>query len=147
MSAVIVDIDGTMALHVLPDGTQLRGHHEYERVGDDVPNQPVIDLVRQLVGTHDIVFLSGRPERARQDTLDWLDKAMPWWVADHDDRLFMREDGDFRADDVVKEEIFLNLNLDPKHILFALDDRPRVLRKWRELGIYAIDVQPFSGEF
>lgn len=151
MKYVIVDIDGTVALHKMPDGTLLRGHHEYDRVGDDVPNEPVIELVRALTFTHSILWVSGRPERAREDTCQWLDDAMPWWVTDHSYDLFMREDGDYRADDIVKEEIFNNQILPrvqrKENILFAIDDRPRVIRMWERLGIYVIDVQPLSGEF
>lgn len=147
MSTIIVDIDGTVALHVLPDGTQLRGHHEYEQVLRDQPNWPVISLVKGLFWDgNNLLFVSGRPERARQDTIEWLSNYFP--MGAYHNRLHMRADGDHRADDVVKEEIFLNL---PEYtrasISLAIDDRPRVLRKWRELGIYAIDVQPFSGEF
>ena len=31
--AVLVDIDGTVALHRLPDGRRLRDHHAYRLVG------------------------------------------------------------------------------------------------------------------
>lgn len=151
MKYVIVDIDGTVALHVNPDGSLIRGHHEYERVIDDMPNQPILELVRALTFTHSILWVSGRPERAREDTCEWLDNAMPWWVTDHSYDLYMRADGDYRPDDVVKEEIFNNQIL-PRvqrldNIQFAIDDRPRVIRMWERIGIYVIDVQPLSGEF
>ncbi|WP_285247737.1 hypothetical protein [Pseudarthrobacter sp. efr-133-R2A-89] len=37
--AVIVDIDGTVATHTLPDGRFIRGHHEYRLVPWDLPTR------------------------------------------------------------------------------------------------------------
>ncbi|MGW3197167.1 hypothetical protein ACWDBD_21765 [Streptomyces sp. NPDC001118] len=44
----MVDIDGTVAKHVLSNGTLLRGHHDYRLVVRDLPNPPVIDTVNAL---------------------------------------------------------------------------------------------------
>lgn len=149
MKYVIVDIDGTVALHKMPDGSLLRGHHEYDRVGEDMPNTPIIRLVQAMDENHSIIFLSGRPDRVRQQTEDWLHTHVVYYGDPI--TLFMRKDGDYRGDDVVKEELMVN-EVEPfaggrENILFAIDDRPRVIRKWAELGIYVIDVQPLSGEF
>lgn len=149
MKYVIVDIDGTVALHVNPDGSLIRGHHEYDKVADDMPNLPVIALVKALSLNHDLAFVSGRPGRGQVywDTAEWLMKH----VTDGDDdfAMYMRTDGDFRPDDVVKEEMFRR-DVIPEmgdDVLLAIDDRPRVIRMWERIGIYVIDVQPLSGEF
>lgn len=151
MKYVIVDVDGTVALHVRPDGTLIRGHHEYGRVSEDVPNEPVIELVRALKHFgHRVIFVSGRMDRddVRLDTEDWIEKHV---FPSGDFTLLMRENDDYRPDDVIKEEIF-NFEILPtvshsNDILLAIDDRPRVIRMWERLGIYVIDVQPLSGEF
>ena len=153
---IIVDIDGTVALHHNPDGSLRRGHHEYERVDEDLPNWPVINIVNALAAQQcKPIFLSGRPEDVkdgpggtiRQKTLHWLDR---WGVSDASTGswLYMRKQGDFRSDDIVKRELFTSLPAEVRdRVIMAFDDRPRVLRLWRDLGIYAVDVQPFSGEF
>lgn len=145
---IIVDIDGTVALHVLPDGRQIRGHHEYELVINDHPNKHIIDLVSAMHGAGwTVMFVSGRPKRAYDDTIEWIKRHMP--TLGHGIVLWMREDGDFRADDVVKREIW-DVMFTPyvkDRIRFAIDDRPRVIRMWAELGVPVIDVNPMSGEF
>ena len=61
-TAVVVDIDGTVATHALPDGRFIRGHHDYRLVPWDLPNPPVIETVRALHAAGlEIVFCSGRP--------------------------------------------------------------------------------------
>ena len=58
--AVLVDIDGTVALHRLPDGRRLRDHHAYRIVGWDLPNPPIIAVVHALRSTgFEPVFCSG----------------------------------------------------------------------------------------
>lgn len=62
--AVIVDLDGTVTSHVLPDGALTRNHHLCRAVGWDLPNEPVIAVVRALhAADHQIIFCSGRPIR------------------------------------------------------------------------------------
>ncbi|MFJ6138906.1 hypothetical protein [Kitasatospora sp. NPDC092286] len=99
--AVIVDIDGMAAKHVLPDGTLLRGHHDYSLVVRDLPNPPVIDTVNALWNAgHQIIFCSGRPERddrgysVRAATRRWLGRHLGEWA--DDSLLLMRGQGDRR---------------------------------------------------
>lgn len=150
MTYVIVDIDGTVALHVEKDGTLRRGHHEYERVNEDAPHWPVISLVQGLCHPSlgnplDAVFVSGRPERCREATDKWLADHITEISPNH---LFMRSDGDRRPDDVVKAELFDN-EIAPQFgdPWLVLDDRPRVIRMWAARGFTVLDVNPTSGEF
>lgn len=152
MTYIIVDIDGTVALHVEKDGTLRRGHHEYERVNEDSPHWPIISLVQALCRPRlggiplDLVFVSGRPERCREDTDQWLADYITGTQPNH---LFMRKDGDHRADDVVKAEIFDNevAPMFGDEPFIVLDDRPRVIRMWAARGFTVLDVNPTSGEF
>lgn len=68
-SAVIVGIDGTIAPH---DG--IRGHFEYERVGEDEPVFAIVRLVQMLAAHHRIVFFSGREDSRRAATAAWLER-------------------------------------------------------------------------
>lgn len=156
---VIVDLDGTIALHVNPPHHQVpgeepgalrRAHHDYESVDTDLPNPHIIALVDALQAAgHEIMFMSGRPSSCRRSTREWLRREVGEWTAKWP--LFMRNTGDRRGDDVVKPELlqraFDRLQITRQDIMLAIDDRPRVIRKWQSMGIPVIDVAPESGEF
>ena len=101
MKTWLVDIDGTLAIK------GERGPFDWHRVGEDTPNEPVIEVVRALAACSNIVFVSGRMEQCRLKSLDWLhEHVCRSAVACFHAPLFMRADGDFRPDTVVKREIF-----------------------------------------
>jgi hypothetical protein len=140
--AYICDVDGTVANH-----TGIRGHYDYDKVSLDLPIKPIIDIVKYLDKEYYTVFVSGRPERARRDTIDWLTKHVIY-----PDELFMRPDylkddfgvvsdiKDHRFDYVVKLEIYIN-QIEPFYnIKFAIDDRPQVLKMWQSIGIPTLAV-------
>ena len=56
----------------------------------------------------------------------------------------MRAGGDYRHDDIVKQEILNSiLGWIPKEqIEYVVDDRPRVIRMWRANGLLCHDVGP-----
>jgi predicted kinase len=96
--------------------------------------KPTAEWVKSLAGKYYVCIVSGRPiDKAGQATIDWLVKYdIPF------DRIFMRNSGDRRPDDIVKKEILDKL---PKEkIAFVIDDRPRVIRMWRENGLKCYDV-------
>lgn len=121
--AFIVDIDGTVALK--------GDRHPYDMttVSQDAPNEPVLQVARALwlMGAN-LIYLSGRFEAARADTIEWLLKhGSPQWSA-----LYMRPDGDFRKDSELKKEFYYN-HIEPTYdVLCVLDDRDQVVRMWRE---------------
>lgn len=148
--AVIVDIDGTVASHHLPDGTLIRDHHEYRVVIWDLPKPDVIDTVFALRDAgYAIVFCSGRPDiddsfyNVRRATAHWLAQHLGEWALSCP--LLMRAQGDGRPDDVVKREIY-EQQIEPIYdVRLALDDRDRVVAMWRALGIICLQVAP--GDF
>jgi len=81
-----------------------------------------------------VIFCSGRPERCREDTEKWLKRH-----GFNDYALWMREDGDFRRDDIVKQEI-LDKYLDKDRVMFVLDDRQQVVDMWRRNGLQCFQV-------
>jgi predicted kinase len=135
-TAVMVDVDGTVALH----GT--RSPYDETQVHLDRPNRAAIEAVRAMhIAGHTIVYCSGRTSGCRDATEKWL--------ADHvgvpHAGLFMRTAGDMRKDYVVKREMF-DLDIrDQYDVLFVLDDRQQVVDGWRAIGLNVFQVAP--GQF
>ena len=129
--AIIVDIDGTVAK------MNGRGAFDWDRVGEDKPNSPIIDIVQRFATTHTIIFMSGRDSVCREQTLVWL-KDNVRLTHFH---LFMRPEGDNRKDSIVKRELFDTNVRDKFHIDFVLDDRNQVVDMWRnDLGLTCLQV-------
>lgn len=148
----VVDIDGTVALHRLPDGRLLRDHHAYRLVAWDLPNEPIIAVVRALrTAGVEPLFCSGRPEfddsgySVRRATEEWLAEHLGEWARDRP--LLMCSQHDRRPDDEVKLEIYERCIHGRYDVRLVLDDRPRVIRMWLALGLPVVDVAPGSGEF
>ena len=122
--AIIVDIDGTLAF------MNGRGPYDDSLVETDVPNDPVVGLVREMEDFgYDILIVSGRQssEACLNATTAWLDKHLNTSY-----RLFMRTEGDVRKDAIVKKEIFDTHIRDKYCIHFILDDRNQVVDMWRK---------------
>lgn len=135
--AILVDLDGTIA-HM--NG---RGPYEYDRVLEDLPNETIIRVVRSLRRDHQIIFMSGRPDSCRTDTLEWIGRHAFGRLEGF--YLFMRESGDNRRDSIVKHELFTK-NVAPNfNVVAALDDRNQVVDMWREIGLTCLQVAP--GDF
>jgi predicted kinase len=135
-AAVLVDIDGTVAL--MGD----RSPYDWSRVGSDAPNQAVIAAVRAMhAAGNAIVFCSGRDEVCRAETEAWLEL----YVGVPYEALFMRPEGDSRKDAVVKREIFDSEIRDRWRIIGVFDDRQQVVRMWRALGLTVFQVA--EGDF
>jgi predicted kinase len=135
--AVIVDIDGTVALK----GD--RDPFDESRVHEDRPNERVTDVVRDQASLgYRIIFCSGRTDACRTATEEWLVKhVLPrsYW------ELNMRRHGDGRKDAVVKRELF-DEHIRPRYnVRFVLDDRQQVVDMWRSLGLLCLPVAP--GDF
>ncbi len=135
-SAVIVDMDGTLA--IITD----RSPYSHRGVLKDTPNEPVIAVARALASAgHTLVIVSGRSELAREDTELWLARHLrvPF------EGPFMRVAHDDRADAVIKREIY-DREISPRFdVLCVLDDRDQVVRMWRGLGLVCLQVAP--GDF
>lgn len=122
MSIVICDIDGTLALR----GD--RPPYKFEWAGNDSLNNHVAELLDKYKSDGlSVVFVTGREEKYRTITQDWLNKHRFAGCM-----LLMRRDGDPRSDDIVKKEIF-DQNLKQFHVYLVLDDRNRVVEMWRDV--------------
>ena len=135
-AAVLVDIDGTVAL--MGD----RSPYDWDRVGSDLPNPAVITAVRAMhAAGNAIIFCSGRDAVCRPETEAWLDL----YVGVPYEALFMRPEGDGRKDAVVKREIFDRQIRGNWRIVGVFDDRQQVVRMWRALGLTVFQVA--EGDF
>jgi predicted kinase len=136
--AVLVDIDGTVALH----GD--RNPYDTSRYHEDIPNVPVVAIVQNAATLgHQVVFCSGRSEEFRLVTEDWLNlhvlrRSVGW-------ELHMRPAGDVRNDAIVKLELFDQHVRDRYRVAYVLDDRDRVVRAWRSIGLTVLQVA--DGDF
>lgn len=150
---IVCDLDGTLA------NCEHRVHHVqredsnglkrkpnwdafYAGVGDDTANYPVLNLLHTYLNAeveHHIIFCSGRPERCRDDTEEWLHRYGFHRGHKAPYKLLMRKDGDKRADYIVKQEILDN-HIDKERVLFVLDDRQQVVDMWRRNGLTCFQV-------
>jgi len=128
----LFDLDGTLCLK----GD--RDPFDWDHVGEDHPNIPVVKAARALLrGGHELGFISGRKERCRRQSLMWL---MHHLVLADVPLLWMRPDDDDRPDEIVKREIYENY-IEPYHEIDAVfDDRDKVVRMWREIGLTCFQV-------
>jgi hypothetical protein len=136
-TAWIVDVDGTLAIRVDRDP------FDWRAASTDLPNRPVVVAVQALAAHPEvasIIAISGRHEQARQLTEEWLSL----WDVPHNE-LLMRANGDSRPDDIVKEELFRR-HVEPRYsVMGVIDDRNRVVKLWRNLGLVCFQVA--EGDF
>jgi predicted kinase len=132
----LVDIDGTLAHNIS------RHPFNWEKVGEDALDLPVASLVGQLALSHDIIILSGRSSICREQTIIWLERHQIKYTD-----LFMRADGDSRPDEIIKQELYLDNIRDRYNVLGVIDDRPKVCRMWRKLGLSVFQVGNPDYEF
>lgn len=137
-TAFIFDIDGTLARL---DEDNPRSHYDYTRVIEDLPNGEIVAMANDLDDTGAyIILVSGRDSLCRKDTETWLQQ---YRVPYH--KLYMRPEGDDRRDDVIKLELFNEHIRSDYNVLGVFDDRDRVVKLWRSLGIrtYQVDYGDF----
>jgi len=138
---VICDLDGTLAdcshrQHFLShEKKDWKGF--FDGIPDDTVRIDVLDQILELEKENKIIFVSARPENYRKQTEEWLEKTFEGYELGT--ALIMREANDKRPDTEVKSDIYDKYlkNLD---ITVVFDDRPSVIRMWREKGLTVKDV-------
>lgn len=144
----IVDVDGTL----LRKSEQAFLDHGEDRAWyiprhDDILIEPVAHMVRGLYAMDfGIVLLTARKEEDRQVTELVLKNKVPY------SHLFMRENHDDRADQETKVEILARhvtplLRAYSTSIMGIIEDRPKVVKQWRELGYFVVDVNQRAEDF
>lgn len=135
---VICDLDGTLC--------DLNGRNPYDASTcfDDLPNGLVVDLVLNYREQGmPLYFFSGRSDKYRQETEQWLiaNVGIPF-------NLVMRKEGDTRADEIVKREMYEDHIEGQWNVWTVIDDRLKVCRMWYfDLGLPLLNVGPPGIEF
>ncbi len=134
----LCDIDGTIADH-----KGIRGPYEEHKVLFDRP-LPTTNIINSLLFTDNrIIFFSGRTEKCRQDTCEWIGR----WLDCEYPELYMRQIGDSRGDDLVKEEMYNTYIKDKYEVMGVFDDRLKVCRMWYKLGLFVFNCNQGLIEF
>lgn len=145
MKTYIIDVDGTVAdcSHRLPFIQQEKPDWDafHEQCSQDAPIQTVIDVIRALQFTYPdrkFLYITGRMERNRGMTAEWLSP-----LGLRVDDLLMRKEGDHRKDEIIKPELLAEwIEKNEGHEIEAcFEDRPCMVRKWREMGFTVFQMQ------
>jgi predicted kinase len=138
---IICDIDGTIAdlthrLHYVWGDTK-DWPSFFDLVGQDKFRGGVWKDVIDDAFEHDaeVIFVSGRSDVTRDDTTIWLRQ----YTGLNSFKLIMRQSWDRRDDTVVKKEMY-DKYLSRMRVVRVYDDRPRVIRMWRDLGLEVVNV-------
>lgn len=144
---VLCDIDGTIAeishrRHYVKEKPK-NWMKFYEEMGNDSLREEVLaDVQATLQKAREegkrtfFILVSARPDNYRKQTEEWLAKV----GIDDYSTLIMRRAGDSREDSIVKREILYKYFKDKSKVIRVFDDRPRVIRMWREEGLDVVDV-------
>lgn len=141
-NAIICDVDGTLVdvsslRHWVigtrnPDGTyKTKDFRKFHEGAINCP--PIHDTVKQVrehaaEGTQ-IIIVTARSQIYGRQT--------GFWLAMHDvpsDVMFMRKEGDYRKDVLVKTDIW-NVIKHRYQVIGAIDDNPSIVELWESLGI------------
>lgn len=127
-AVLFMDIDGVLAdcthrLHHIQNG-----HNDYDtfyaEVGGDTPiaDPEFIEEIKDKY-SGDIVFVTGRDENCRKDTVEWLDK----YFQSGDKDLLMRPHGSRAPAPEVKSELVVEWALNHKDVdtYMVIDDNPK----------------------
>lgn len=137
--AIICDLDDTITSSKWREHLYLEDRRAW---GAGIPfDKPNIYLQHSLVTLSyfkvHIIYLTGRSEEFRMQTICWLEKyGMP------DGYLCMRRFGDQSKNSEFKKEYYEKyIRSDDLEILFAIDDNPHVIEMWKLLSIPVIFIQ------
>lgn len=135
---VVCDIDGVLAdvrgeYHYLPNWDKYFAHLQ-----ENKPINSVIGIIESLMlDGHEVVFVTGRPESTREDTVNWFRKVLTdvlWWGPE----LIMRQSGDKRHTEELKLEVCKRLKPD-----LVFEDEPRCVELLSSAGFLVLQVHGF----
>jgi predicted kinase len=136
-SAVIFDIDGTLAL------MGRRGPFDWMQVYKDDLNEIVSEQLQfHKDKGRKVIIVTGRDEVCREVTEEWLD-----FHGIEFDEMYMRPKDDYRKDTLIKKEIYENHIKPNYNVLAVYEDRLSVSRQWNKLGLFVFNVNQHLIEF
>ena len=170
-NTIIFDLDGTLALvekRVEKATTRKKANGEDaldwgiffdgKNIQLDEPNYPVISMAQMYYREgYKIVIFSGRNDRSFDTTKQWLKKfdvpfdllvmrpdkfkSDSWPIADGNPAT---PDMRFMPDEFLKKKM-LDTFVDIDDVFLVVDDRDKVVKMWRDLGLNTFQVAP--GDF
>lgn len=146
IDAVIFDMDGTLTnVSSILDYLEPpeRNFHKFHRESVNCPpNQWVVDdAIKAYESGLPILIVTARVFKYCWETMFWLTHNLPVPY----EQLYMRPDGDFRPDGVVKREILGIIEEDGYNVIHAWDDNPHVIAVWESEGIPVTRVGNWDG--
>jgi FMN phosphatase YigB (HAD superfamily) len=138
-NTIVVDLDGTLCNSKHREHLAQAGQWDefHSLLADDKPWGDVWQLIADLCGKYYIIGLTGRNEKYRLKTVQWLDK-----YEIELDNLLMRPDFDPRPDHELKPQLLAEAGVLPEEVLFVLEDRDKVVEAWRNWGYNCWQVRP-----
>lgn len=129
--AVICDLDGTLALH------QGRDPFDWASIPEDAIDTRLEHILKDYCcqGVA-IIFVTGRPERARAATEKWL--------FDHElysYKLYMRADNDFSHGDDYKRKVYNEHIKGDYNVYCVFEDSNKCVKMWRAEGLLTCQVE------
>jgi phosphoglycolate phosphatase-like HAD superfamily hydrolase len=128
----VFDVDGVLAdvrhrLHHLEGRPKNWGAFFRDAVNDP-PLAEGIALCQESAKDCEVVYVTGRPEHCRRDTLDWFARhSLP------EGRLSMRSDGDRRPARMAKPQLLRRLARD-RTVAVVVDDDEQVCDAYEQAG-------------
>jgi hypothetical protein len=141
--AIILDIDGCLAdseISHLFEKEIASGDFEWftsrlESFESFSWSKPfVLSLVNSPWGL-DVLFVTARQENYLGETVFWMTKHLGVDISDQKIYLFMRPVGDVQGSSALKKDIYLHKIRQRWDVLFAIDDRPDVIKMWKSVGV------------
>jgi predicted secreted acid phosphatase len=160
---IVFDIDGTLAdaSHRLPHITNPEQPKNWDAFFDgavnDTPIPEAWEILYSLLSQHNrIIFITGRPERLRTPTYNWLtdtycehraNSAWYWQECPSSRKpvLYMRGNGDRRPSSEVKRDLLQKARMDTFDPKIAFEDRAADAKMWRDEGLFCCNVN--EGQF
>ena len=136
VKGIIVDVDGTLAKRNL-ELENFRNPYEWERVKEDLPNQPIVDLVNSIAEqqSYMVLIVTGRDAEYEHLTTEWLEENNIKF-----DLCFSRPKGNNERDCTVKERIYREEIQPVFDIKYVFEDRNSVVHMWRDLNLTCLQV-------
>ena len=144
-NTVIFDLDGTLADITIRKelATKSNGKLDWDVFFDssniklDVPNEPVVQMAQMLAFYgFTIIIFSGRTDKTKYSTRSWLThNRIPF------QKLVMRDSkiNHYIPDDILKKDM-LDKYVDINDVFLVVDDRNKVVKMWRSLGLTVFQV-------
>lgn len=140
-NVIIFDIDGTLSIvgdrikHI--EKTPKDWDLFFNEVLDDELNHPIVKLTKTLrENGYGIIISTGRSNVCYSDTKRWLSSK----AGINYDLLFMRENGDFRKEHIIKKESLDKMRSYGYNVTMAFDNNSEVIEMYRENGIIGCQV-------